>query len=70
MKFSFICPETGRIFESPDFRIIENNGVTEDENGNPVLDARVRLDFPCPFCGQIHVFHASELACPFGGAGK
>jgi hypothetical protein len=27
----------------------------------------VALHQPCPFCGQKHVFQASELSCPFNG---
>ena len=35
--------------------------------GNMDMDAKVALDEPCPFCGQKHVYHASELPCPFTG---
>ncbi|GBC62403.1 hypothetical protein DENIS_3375 [Desulfonema ishimotonii] len=69
MKFIFSCPETGQIFETDAFKMIENKGITEDESGNRVLDAKVELETPCPFCGKQHVFHASELLCPFS-AGK
>ena len=32
-----------------------------------VVDAKVALNEPCPFCGQKHIYHASELVCPFAG---
>jgi hypothetical protein len=41
--------------------------VITDEAGNKTLDAKVAPDHPCPFCGGRHVYHASELLCPFGG---
>ncbi len=67
MKFSFVCPNQNHVFESSDFSILENRGVVTDEADNRSLDARVELNEPCPFCGQRHVYHASELTCPFGG---
>ena len=67
MNFIFICPVYNKVFESPNFRIIEDNGIVTDENGNRTLDAKVSLQDPCPFCGQLHVYHASELSCPFDG---
>ena len=67
MKFSFVCPNLHKVFESSDFSILENRGVQTDEAGNKMLDAKVALNEPCPFCGQKHVYHASELTCPFGG---
>lgn len=65
MKFIFVCPETSRVFESSDFSIIENKGVSADAAGNKTLDAKIRLSEPCPFCREKHIFHASELVCPF-----
>ena len=38
-----------------------------DRFGNRFLDAKVRLCFSFPYCSERHVYHASELACPFGG---
>jgi len=65
MKFVFFCPEENRVFESAEFRVIDNMGVISDEGGNKILDAKVALEKPCPFCGNKHVYHASELSCPF-----
>lgn len=70
MKFLFICPTHNRLFESADFRILENKGVITDEAGNRTLDAKVALNEPCPFCGEKHVYHARELTCPFSGQKK
>ncbi len=70
MQFSFVCPIHGKIFESDDFRIVENRGVMVDDNGSKTLDAKAALNAPCPYCGQRHVYHASELACPFMGNNK
>lgn len=67
MAFIFICPEACRVFESDDFRVIENRGVAVDADGNKRLDARVRLNSPCPHCGGIHEYLADELVCPFSG---
>ena len=66
LQFVFVCPIQNRVFESEDFRILKNRGVLLDEAGNKVLDAKVRLNDPCPFCGRRHVYHARELLCPFG----
>lgn len=66
MKFSFVCPDHKRVFESSDFRILENRGVITDVAGNKVLDAKVVLNEPCPFCGLKHAYHANELSCPYG----
>jgi len=65
VKFIFVCPNKNEGFESSDFQILENRGVTTDDVGNKILAARVALNEPCPFCGKKHVYHASELACPF-----
>ena len=70
MKLSFVCPNLHKVFESPDFEILDNNGVVVDEAGNRSLDAKVALNQPCPYCGQKHMYHASELVCPFGSPGK
>ena len=69
-KFIFICPIQNKVFESPDFEIQDNKGVVVDEAGNRSLDAKVALNQPCPYCGQKHMYHASELVCPFGSPGK
>jgi len=66
LNFIFVCPTHNRVFESTDFRVIENRGVFAGPDGNKFLDAKVVLDRPCPLCGQIHVFRAADLACPFG----
>ena len=52
-------------FESADFKVTENKGVISDSSGNKTLDAKVELNDPCPFCGEKHVYRASELPCPF-----
>ena len=52
-------------FESADFNVTENNGVISDSSGNKTLDAKVELNERCPFCGEKHVYLASELPCPF-----
>ena len=65
MKFTFVCPEQNKMFESGDFSIFENRGVIADAAGNKTLDAKVALNEPCPFCGKKHVYHVSELSCPF-----
>jgi hypothetical protein len=67
MKLLFVCPIKNKIFESEDFSVIENKGVITDDAGNKTLDAKVALNQPCPSCGQKHVYHASELSCPFAG---
>ncbi|MFZ0242833.1 MAG: hypothetical protein WAL90_14410 [Desulfobacterales bacterium] len=53
------------MFESADFRIVDNRGVITDNAGNKVLDAKVTLTAPCPLCGRRHVYQAAELPCPF-----
>ena len=65
MEFIFICPKRNLTFESADFNVIENRGVICDSSGNKTLDAKVALNGPCPFCGEKHVYRASELSCPF-----
>jgi hypothetical protein len=67
MKFVFVCPNQNEVFESSDFRILDNRGVISDRAGNKTLDAKVALENPCPFCGEKHVYHARELSCPFPG---
>lgn len=67
MKFIFVCPNQSKVFESADFTIFDNRGVKTDESGNKTLDAKVALNEACPFCGEKHVYHAGELACPFTG---
>jgi hypothetical protein len=67
MKLIFVCPEHNQAFESAHYRVLENKGVVCDAAGNRSLDAKVAPDIPCPFCGKRHVYHASELSCPFGG---
>ena len=69
INFIFVCPETNKVFESSDFAIRDNRGVATDDAGNRTLDAKVALNVPCPFCGQKHVYPASELSCPFEFAG-
>jgi hypothetical protein len=66
-KFILVCPVKNRVFESTNFKILENRGIITDKAGNKTLDAKVALDEPCLFCGQKHVYHASELSCPFSG---
>lgn len=66
MNFIFTCPNNGQVFETDAFSIIENRGVAQDPDGNRYLDAQVRLDGVCPYCGEMHTYRASELSCPFG----
>ena len=66
MEFIFVCPKHQAVFETDDFTIIDNNGVKTDDRGDKYLDAKVQINNPCPLCGQKHVFHAKDLACPFG----
>lgn len=70
MKFIFTCPNHNKVIESADFQIYENRGVIADGAGHKKLDAKVALNQPCPFCSMKHVYHASELACPFAGSEK
>jgi hypothetical protein len=65
VKFVFVCPDRNEVFESSNFKILDNRGVTTDDAGNKALDAKVALNEPCPFCSQKHVYRASELSCPF-----
>ena len=66
MRLVFVCPATGARFFSERYEIAENKGVQTAPDGSKILDAKVALTEACPFCGQKHVYHASELACPFG----
>lgn len=68
MDFIFVCPVAHQTFETDRFTIIENNGVRTDRDGVKHLDARVRLDIGCPFCGKHHTYGADELVCPFAAA--
>ena len=71
MDFIFVCPETRQVFQSSNFEITENNGVRIAPDGSRSLDAKVALREPCPHCGGRHLYHASELLCPFeGGTGS
>lgn len=67
MKLGFVCPDHGGVFESANYRIVENKGVMTDASGNRMLDAKVAVGDPCPYCGNFHVYHANELSCPFSG---
>ena len=65
MKLVFVCPNENKAFESADYRIVENKGVITDKAGNKTLDAKVALNESCPYCCQKHIYHVSELSCPF-----
>ena len=65
MKFVFVCPEKQEVFESALFEIIDNKEITIDMKRNKFLDAKVALNKPCSFCVKKHVYHSSELSCPF-----
>ncbi|RPH41113.1 MAG: hypothetical protein EHM86_04580 [Desulfobulbaceae bacterium] len=65
MKLTFTCPEKYRSFETEDFSLCDNHGVTTDNRGKKVLDATVQLNAPCPYCQKIHRYKVDELACPF-----
>ena len=66
MKFIFTCPENYMPFETDNFSIMDNNGVKTDHQGQKYLDAKIQINDPCPLCSQKHIFHAKDLACPFG----
>lgn len=65
MEFIFICSKRNMTVESADFIVTENKGVISDSSGNKTLNAKVELNEPCPFCGEKHVYLATELPCPF-----
>ena len=41
VKFIFVCPNKNEVFESSDFKILDNRGIVTDEAGNKILDAKV-----------------------------
>jgi hypothetical protein len=63
MKFTFLCPQTHRSFETSDFRIVEDRGVVIDSFYRKHWDAKVTVI--CPFCEKAHTYLADELPCPF-----
>ena len=65
MKFTFVCQEHNKIFESDHFRIIDDQGILTDDSGNKIWNAKVELLSSCPFCGKKHIFDVNELVCPF-----
>lgn len=67
MDLMFICLETQKVFYTHHFKIDNFKGVSSDAFGNKTLDATVVLTKPCPLCGHLHSYHASELVCPFSG---
>ncbi|RJP77344.1 MAG: hypothetical protein C4522_15625 [Desulfobacteraceae bacterium] len=67
MELIFTCPETSQVFYTGNFEVIDNHGIKTDTAGNKILEAKVALVDPCPFCGRMHVYHANELACPLSG---
>jgi len=67
MKLIFVCLNQKKVFETADYRIVENKGVITDAAGNKSLDAKVALNEPCPYCGHKHIYDVSELSCPFAG---
>jgi hypothetical protein len=64
MKLVFQCPDTRQVFTSGQFEIVEYKGVRIGPGGEKVLDARVALAEPCPYCGKRHQFDTCELSCP------
>lgn len=70
MKVMFACPENHQVFKTNDFELIEHHGIKLDDAGDRYLDARVAMTSPCPFCGKMHIFHASELICPFSSSNE
>ncbi len=68
MEFLFVCPETQKSFSSRHFQITEYQGVKTDTSGNKILDAKIVLTDPCPFCNKKHIYHSNELTCPFDGS--
>jgi hypothetical protein len=67
MNFTFVCPEKNDIFQTRHFHIINNKGIQIGADGSKSLDASIKLDNPCPFCGKFHEYHANEMMCPFSG---
>jgi hypothetical protein len=64
VKLHFRCPATNIDFESNDFKLTENRGITIDSEGHKVLDATVTVSV-CPYCNKEHHYQVSELACPW-----
>jgi hypothetical protein len=69
MEFIFVCPTENDTFQTDAFSIIDNQGVRTSRDGTKHLDAKVRLDIPCPLCGEQHIYSADEMLCPFEGDG-
>lgn len=65
MKFVFVCPEKQNVFERASFEINNNKGIALNMKGNKSLNSKVKINKPCSFCSIKHVYHASELSCPF-----
>ena len=62
---TFTCLLRHGSFFREDFQFTENRGVAVDDSGRRYLNAWIKLTTPCPFCGERHEYHASELACTF-----
>jgi hypothetical protein len=67
MKLVFTCALKEWVFRSDEYRVIEHRGVSVDAAGRKRLDMQVQLSTPCPFCGELHIYAADELACPLTG---
>lgn len=44
ISFIFVCPDKNKVFESSDFKVIQNRGVITDAARNKALDAKVALE--------------------------
>ena len=60
LKFTLACPEHNQVFESADFRIVDNRGVVAGPDGSKVLEAKVALDRPSPWYGIPTTFIGRE----------
>lgn len=70
MELLFVCPRSGRSFHSAEYEIDEFRGVVEAADGTKSLAARIRLQRPCPFCGERHDYRAADLPCPLAAGSR
>jgi hypothetical protein len=67
MKLYFVCPPTGKVYTSEDWRILGELQVEEDVQGVRRLMEKVEVD--CPYCRGPHAYSTDELVCPLSQAG-
>lgn len=63
MKLFFKCPKEGAIFETQDYSLIENRGITSLQ-GRKTLQGKVAVHASCPHCGKLHSYSVEEVLCP------